>query len=225
MDTSHNIPEPNTQAVDAAHAISPLAQEKTYGERRYSQIFDWGLNYWLNLTASALFSQWAEHGTRPFKLWGMKEAVTPMQMQHNIASFVRDHDPTVKGFKREMIAKHGEVGAEEFIAKRMMARARSITLLLPGFLIMIPSVWLGAKIKPWFVETLNRKHYGEEAMDDPSLKARHEAIRAEARPTFSGALVARLLTMFVAQTAAQTIGSEDNHLNKLGEKFNVTALK
>ena len=37
--------------------ISPLANEKTYGERVYTRVFDWGLNYWANLLASAGFSQ------------------------------------------------------------------------------------------------------------------------------------------------------------------------
>jgi hypothetical protein len=106
-----------------------------------------------------------------------------------------------------------------------MARARSITLLLPGFLVVIPTVWLGAKIKPWFVETLNRWHYGNEAMDDPTLKARHQAIAAEARPTFLGALFGRFGTMIAAQLTAQTMGSKDNFVNKIGDKYNNESLK
>lgn len=124
--------------------ISPLANEKTYGERQYTRIFDWGLNYWTNLLASAGFSQWAEHSTKPFKMWGMKEAQSPRDLQQKLAASVRKHDPFFKffeqGIREEMAGKTAEA-IETAIHDRSMARARSLTLLMPGFLVMIPSVW------------------------------------------------------------------------------------
>ncbi|MDX2095401.1 MAG: hypothetical protein SFW64_05640 [Alphaproteobacteria bacterium] len=197
--------------------VSPLAKDQTYGERKYHAIFDWGVNYWLNLFASAGFSHWAEHATRPFKLpLLMKEAATPRQIQQNLARRLEKIIPKLPFVK----GMEGVV-----LTERSMAVARSATLLTPGFFIMIPSVWLGAKIKPWLIETFDRRHYGEEAMEDPSLKARHEAIRAEERPTFSGAFVARMATAVTAQLAALTIGSDSNFITKLGKKRNIPALE
>ncbi|MES2983726.1 MAG: hypothetical protein V4735_00885 [Pseudomonadota bacterium] len=197
--------------------ISPLAQDKTYGERAYSGVFDWGLNYWTNLLASAGFSQWAEHATRPIKLPFLEKA-SPRQLQSNLADWLAKKDPFMKRLFNDKLASDGLAVAEKIVSERSMARARSLTLLTPGFAVMIPSVWLGAKIKPWFVETLNRHHYGDEAMDDPSLQARHQAIAAEARPTLLGTLVARLGTVLAVQIAAQSVGSDNNLINKWGEK-------
>ena len=227
---------------DKNQAISPLAQDKTYGEKVYSGIFDWGLNYWANLLSSAGFSHWAEHSTAQIKAPFMKKSATPRQIQEDLADWFRTKDifingwdpfkgkspfgegPLLKGLFTKTLEKEGLAVAESVAAKRSMARARSITLLAPGFLIMIPSVWLGAKIKPWLVETMNKMHYGAEAMDDPSLKARHEAIRAEDRPTLFGATMARFGSFFAAQTAAQLVGSENNMVNKLGKRLNNEAL-
>ncbi len=191
--------------------ISPLANEKTYGERWYTRIFDWGLNYWVNLFASAAFSQWVENGTRRIRL-PFVEPASPRELQQKLAQWFKK-SPFMRGMSAEVAAE------------RSMARARALTLLLPGFLVMIPSVWLGAKIKPMFVEWLNRRHYGDEAMDDPSLQARHQAIRAEDQPTFLGAFTARVGTFFAAQATAQLVGSDRNILNKLGEKTNSKFLR
>lgn len=194
---------------EEAPIVSPLANEKTYGERVYSRVFDWGLNYWTNLLASAGFSQWVEHGERPFKLPLMKEPIAPREIQQNFAGKIANLIPKLPFM--------GDI-AKDVAAKRSMAVARSLTLLTPGFFVMIPSVWLGAKIKPWIVETLNKRHYGEEAMDDPSLKARHQAIEAEARPTFAGTFIARCATAVAVNIAALSIGSDRNWINKFGEQ-------
>lgn len=216
--------DPQKKADDTP-VISPLAKDKTYGERWYHSVFDWGLNYWTNLLASAGFSQYAEHATRPIKLWGMKEAASPRDIQQNLAGWLRAHDPMMKSLQRKLESSEGLAKATEVIAERSMARARSLTLLMPGFLVVIPTVWLGAKIKPWFVETLDKRHYGDEAMTDPTLQARHEAIRAEARPTFLGAFIGRMGTMLAVQFTAQAVGSRNNFVNKIGEKYNNESLK
>lgn len=199
--------------------ISPLANERTYGERVYSNVFDWGLNYWTNLISSALFSQWAEHATRPVKIpFLMKEAATPRQIQENLAGWLREKDPMMKSFEKKAFESNAAAEAEAIVAKQAMTRARSLTLLTPGFAVMIPAVWLGAKIKPWFVEHFNRSHYGAEAMEDPSLNARHEAIRAEECPTLAGTVMARMGTVLAVQATAQLAGNEKNLIRKLGAK-------
>jgi hypothetical protein len=213
--------------------VSPLAQDKTYGERKFSLVVDWGLNYWTNLLASAGFSQWAEHGTRPIKLPFIdKPFPSPRVLQEKLATSISKgffmkglHNATFA----EKIAELGTVtdagvaaakeATKEVVAARSMARARSLTLLTPGYLVMIPAVWLGAKIKPAVVEWLDRRHYGAEAMDDPSLIARHQAIAAEERPTFLGTLIARIGTTLAVQVAAQSVGSNNNKINKLGKKL------
>ena len=201
--------------------ISPLAKDKTYGEKKYDLIFDKVLNYWTNLLASAGFSQWAEHSVKPIKMFGDK---SPREIQQGLANWIS------KGYfmnklKENITLTEGEGAAARVVAERSMARARSLTLLAPGFIVMIPSVWLGAKLKPAIVEWFNKRHYGAEAMDDPTLQARHQAIAAEARPTLLGTVVARLGTVLAVQAAAQTIGSDKNLLNQLGEKTNINVLK
>jgi hypothetical protein len=220
------------QKTDETPVVSPLAHDKTYGERWYSGIFDWGLNYWANLLSSAGFSQWAEHGTRPVKFWGMKEAASPRKIQADLAKWINEKDPLMndqvpffKGFKEKMRAELPAAEATVAIAERCMARARSIVLLVPGFFVMIPAVWFGPKIKPWLVQTLNRMHYGEEAMDDPSLIARQQAIAAEERPTLLGTIIARFGTAFAAIATAQLVGSENNFVNKIGKKYNNKSLE
>jgi hypothetical protein len=215
------------QNDDTTPVVSPLAKDKTYGERWYSGVFDWGLNYWTNLLSSAGFSQYAEHGTAPIKLPGMKEAASPRDLQKSLAKFIEGHDPFMQSFKKKMEKVHGANSTEALLAigERSMARARSLTLLMPGFFVVIPTVWIGAKIKPWFVKTLNKMHYGTEAMDDPTLAARQQAIEAEARPTLLGAFTGRMGTFFAAQATAQLVGSEHNFVNKIGEKCDIKALK
>lgn len=235
MDRTEQKKAPDTPVV------SPLAKDKTYGERVYHGIVDWGLNYWTNLLASAGFSHWAENGTNPIKIWGMKKAESPRQIQENLATWIAEKDPFMngkipftqidnplpfmQGFRNKIQAEMPAAEAAIAIAERSMARARSLTLLMPGFAIMIPAVWLGAKIKPWFVEKLDRRHYGDDAMDDPTLKARHHAIAIETRPTFLGTFIARLGTALAVQVAAQSVGSKNNFVNKIGKDHNIESFK
>lgn len=213
------------QKTDDTPVVSPLAKDKTYGERVYHGVVDWGLNYWANLLASAGFTQYAEHSTRPIKLWGMKEADTPRGLQQKLANWFKESDPWMKSLYKKLEQNKGAAEAAEVVAERSMSRARSIILLIPGCFIVIPTVWLGAKIKPWLIEKLDAHHYGAEAMDDPTLKARHQAIAAEARPTFLGATIGRLGTMLAAQIASQAVGSKNNFVNRIGDKVGNESLQ
>lgn len=197
--------------------ISPLANEKTYGERVHSRIFNWGLNYWVNLLASAGFSHWASNSTQEIKVPGFEKA-TPRTHQENLGKWI-SNQWFMRGYKERQIAEHGLEKGLQNLGKRGFAMAESLTLLLPGFAVVLPSIYLGAKLKPWFVQTLNRWHYGNEAMDDPSLKARHEAIAAAEQPTMLGTVFARLATVGAVQLSAKFIGSESNTVNWLGKKI------
>jgi hypothetical protein len=229
-----------------APVISPLANEKTYGERVYSRVFDWGLNYWTNLLASAGFSHWVSNSTNQLQILNGN---SPRDIQTRLGKWISNR-PFMEGYKNSELLKHGGIEAAEKISKglinaeeagaliksasaiaernlgkRGFAMAESLTLLVPGFAVMIPSVWLGAKIKPWLVEKLNQRHYGTDAMDDPSLKARHEALRAEERPTLLGTIIARLGTVLAVQGTAKFIGSESNTINTIGKWTNNESLK
>ena len=220
--------------TDDRPVVSPLVNDKTYGERVYHSIFDIGLNYWANLLSSAGFSQWAEHGNGkvPFS------DKSPRELQKELANGIIKRDPLMtglipftnvkipflKGYADTALKKaaidfpHEEALnlisiSEQMVENRAIARARSLTLLVPGFLIVVPTVWLGAKIKPWFVSKLDQHKYGAGSMDDPTLKARHEAIAAESRPTIFGAVSARLMTMAAVQISAQLVGSKGNFIS------------
>lgn len=187
------------------HDVSPLVRDKTYGERMYDTVFNKGINFWVNLLASAGFSLWAASSRTKIKLPGMAEAATPSVVQTKFIDKVED----------SFIIKSMKNADPETKRKRAVAVSEVFTLLLPGHLIMIPSVWLGAKIKPAFVRYFDKKHYGDNAELDPSIAYRHELVDAEARPTLLGATVGRLGTMATTMTVSRLIGSENSALNKV----------
>lgn len=192
------------------HQISPLAKDKTYGEKKFDFIFDKLLNFTVNLLNSAGFSLWATHytGKVPF----MKEGTTPRVMQQRLADAI-EQSSIMKLIKDPVVRQ-----------ERAYARAELLTLLTPGHFIMIPSVWLGAKIKPWFVKREDRKHYGAAADSDPTIQYRHALVEAEAKPTFLGALVGRAGTVVATQITAGLIGTDRNFINKLGERTGIETL-
>ncbi len=185
--------------------VSPLVRDKTYGERLYNTVFNQGINFWVNLLVSAGFSLWAASSRTKIKLPGMKEAATPSAVQTTLIDKV----------EKSFIIKSMTNATPENKRKRAVAVSEVFTLLMPGHIIMIPSVWLGAKIKPAFVRYFDKKHYGENAENDPSIAYRHDVVDAEARPTLLGATVARIGTMATTMTVSRLIGSEQNALNKV----------
>lgn len=195
--------------------ISPLVKDKTYGERMYNLVFNQGINFWANLLTSAAFSLYAANYRHNIKLPGMKEAATPSAIQNKFIDKV-ENSFVIKSMKgADADTKH----------RRATAIAEVFTLLVPGHLIMIPSVWLGAKIKPAFVRYFDNKHYGENAEQDPSILYRHQMIDAEAKPTLLGATVGRFGTMLTTTTASRIIGSQGNSLSKFGEKHNIESIR
>lgn len=195
---------------DKQPVISPLANDTTYGEQRFHRIFNVGINFWVNLIASAAFTYWASHSKTPFKIPFIgKESLSPLQRQEHLAEGLHKL-PFMKAFGEKLSEKR-------LSAARTMANV--LTLLTAGHFIMIPGVYIGAKLKPKLVEKWDRAHYGDEAMEDPSIKLRHAAVAAEERPTFFGSVMGRVGTVFATQATAYTIGNRNNIPSKLGEKF------
>src|SRR5689334_12134103 len=116
------------QKKDEQKKVSKLEVEKTYGEKIHSFIFDQALNFWANLILSGMFNHWAHNRSEPLKLLGNK---SPMDYYENTRSWIRNRLPeSLRGPKGPATAM-----------------ANTFTLSIPGHIIMIPSVWLGAKIK------------------------------------------------------------------------------
>ncbi|MFM9890132.1 MAG: hypothetical protein ACKVOE_05745 [Rickettsiales bacterium] len=193
--------------------ISPLAKDTTYGERVHKAVFEFGLNFMANLTLSALFSYWVNHSLKPVKLPFMKEAMRPAAIQQQVEGAIG----------KVIGATNAE--ATPFRSKAANSMASVATLTAIGHVIMIPSVWIGGIVKAPMVEWLNRRHYGDAAMEDPSLKARHLAIREEARPTLFGSVFGRFGTIAATQTTAYLVGHNLNLVTLAGRKMGVGALE
>ena len=198
--------------------ISPLANDPTYGERVFQRIYGPGLNFGLNLIVSAAFTYWVNHSHTPITISAKlkkilpkeiidKSPARPAEFQSALAQWAAK-TPIMNLFK-----------TQEIRDKAAHSMAGVFTLTAAGHVVMIPTVWLGAKVKSPFVEWVDKRHYGSEAMNDPSLKARHEAIRHEERPNLFGAVIGRLGTVVATQTAAYTIGHDMNFFVMAGKKW------
>lgn len=196
--------------------ISPLGQDPTYGERVYSRVFDFGINFLANLTLSAGFNYWVNHSLKPIKLFG-KQFSRPGEVQGALTDWI-ERRGIMKVFSDKPFS--AELGSPRRITANTMSGVATLTAM--GHVIMIPSVWLGAKIKSPFVEYFDRKHYGEASLTDPTLVARHAAIANAERPTLFGAIIGRLGTIVATQTTAYTIGGPINLIQGIGK---LTGLK
>ncbi len=196
--------------------LSPLAKDKTYGEKVYDRIFNTGLNFWLNLIASGAFTFWVTHSTKP--LWKPKTF-----MGGEFRNLGELHKVAVEKIAESGLLK--SLKTPELRKARASAIVNVFTLQIPGHAIVIPSVTLGARFKGAIVRHFNKKHYGDEAMESPDLIARHHAIDVEERPTVLGAVVGRLGGMIINMGLGGLIGSEKNLVNKIGDKTNLGGLK
>lgn len=198
--------EPELNKKPEPQAESVFAKEKTFGEKKHAMIFGTAINFWVNLLSSAGFTFWVAHSTSKIKLPGMENAVAPREIQNKLSAWV-ENQFFMKGIENSVT--RGE---------RAHSMATLFTLLIPGHLIMIPSVWLGAKYKSAIVNHYDRKHYGDEAMQSPELQKRHELIEQEDKPTIVGAIVSRVGSFIATQLVARFIGTPDNLINKVGAK-------
>jgi hypothetical protein len=210
--------------VFEGQGISPLANDKTYGERKYNLVFNHLINFWLNLSVSAMFTYWVTHSIKPIKLPFREKLIpAPSEIQQIITRFIHGLSPMNFFGPKSEYDIHNPSSSQRATAANTLSNV--LTLVTAGHFIMIPSVWLGAKIKAPFVEYFNRRHYGDAAMEDPSLVARHKAIEMEERPTLLGAIFGRIGTVFATQFTGYTIGNSMNVVGLAGRKFNIPGLR
>lgn len=201
---------PVTQPTDFQNISLHTSQCKTFGEKAFSGVFDWGINFGLNLALSAAFTHYVSHSSRP--IW--KGASFGKEFFHKSPE-------TAYGWVRDSIMHR--TGASRDVASRM---TDALTLTTGGHLIMVPSVWLGAKCKAGFVEGLDNWYYGKEkAEQDPWLQARHDAVEHSAKPTFLGTVVGRAGTVAAVQLTSITLGAKKNLITGIGHQIGSTRLQ
>lgn len=199
----------------AGEMISPLAKDLTFGEKKYDRIFNFDINFMVNLLSSAAFTTWMSHARTPIKLPFAKEKIAPYMIQKKWAEGIS---------KLPIMQLFGDkTSAARISVSKTMAGILSLTFA--GHFVMIPSVWLGSKFKSQLVNKWDREHYGEDAQEDPSLKLRHAMVAAEERPTLLGAVLGRLGTIFATQFTGYTVGNGNNIPSLIGRKCNIGFLK
>lgn len=212
------IIEPKREQLEKKQQLSPIAQEKTYGERQYDFIFGTVINFWVNLIFSAAATHLVTHSKANFKLPFLNKETSLSGMQQLVTEKIHNSPPM------RLFGENAAYDPATKLTPRIRAAntlANVLTLTSAGHFVMIPSVWLGAKIKAPLVRHFNRKHYGDAAMEDPTLKARHAAIEMEERPTLFGTLVGRAGSMVATQAVGYTIGNDANLFKWIGGKLNL----
>lgn len=207
MDLNEQTNQQETQDV------TPERLPKTYGEKKYDFIFGTVINFWVNLLSSAAFTYWVSHSTSKIKLPFSPEAKAPSEYQKEMADWLSE-TAALKGINNQQ-ERH----------ERAYSMVNLFTLLMPGNVIMIPSVWLGAKFKKPIVEYFDRQHYDDATLHSDEIQARHDVVETEERPTLFGAIVGRLGTIGATQTVARFIGSEGNFISKFGKKQGIGMLE
>lgn len=205
----------------AKQKISPLAKDKTYGERIYDFVFNNLINFWVNLIASAAFTYWVSHSKQPIKLpFISKEFSPPSVLQGKIAGWIHD-----RGFMGVFDSNRPDPTAFTKRERYASNAANVFTLVSAGHPILIGSVWLGAKIKTPFVKFFDKMHYGKDGMNDAAIKLRHAKVEAEERPTIFGAVLGRLGSIVATQFTVYSIGNPDNWFKALGRHLPGQTLK
>jgi hypothetical protein len=190
---------------------------RTQGEKTYDLVVNGGINFALNLTISAMFSHWVKNSTKP--VWKDAPFAKEMLSRSPIAAY-----ETLVGKLQKtpfMNVLKTDSGKRE-VASKM---ADLLVLTTPGWVVMVPSVWLGEKFKGDIVHAIDKAHYGNEATQPDWVKERHDEIDNGKKPTLLGALVGRAGTVGMTQLTAYTIGSEKNVFRYFGEKGEIGFLK
>lgn len=213
---THTVPESVSRRDDSASLFASKAPylQKTLGEKLYSGVFDWGINFGVNLFVSAAFTQYVTHSKVP--IWKS----VPFGGKWLKQSSIFNHSPEVaynhvrSGIGRGLKAISFGAFDPAPVAKVM---ADALTLTTAGSVIMIPSVWLGAKCKAGFVNAVDTLWYGHGNEETAAwLGARHEHVATEPKATLAGAIIGRIGTIGAVQLTSATLGANANLIKKLG---------
>lgn len=201
-----------------------LSTNRTFGEKVHHAIFDVGINFILNLTLSAAFTHWVSHSQKSFTLFS-KEFEAPSKIQRKVAKAIHDIPGLLRPFGKREAYEIDKIPLNNTRVSVATTMSQILTLTAIGHPIMIPSVWLGAKVKAPMVAWLNRRHYGDEAMQSDDMQKRQAMIDAAERPTLLGATVGRLGTILATQTVGYTIGNASNIIGFTGRKLGIPVIK
>jgi hypothetical protein len=102
----------------------------------------------------------------------------------------------------------------------------AFTLLMGGHVVAVTVVKPAEDKKSEIIRWLDEKHYGKDGELSPEIKAAHERIDHEMKPTWAGTFLARMGGWLAVQASAFTIGSDkSNSIQLLGKKLNNSYLE
>lgn len=209
--TAPQSPDQQAEALYAQFTPVSAANDcKTFGEKAHHWLFDIGINFAANLVISAGFTHWFKHSHAP--IWEN----APFGKNFFGKSPENAHAYVQRGIRNTLKVSDG-------IAGKM---TDALTLTTGGHIVMIPSVWLGEKIKTSFVQTLDNWHYGKDQVaQDPWIAHRHTVVNQEAKPSLLGTVVGRAGTVVAVQLAAMTLGDSKNMISWAGNKTGIETFK
>jgi hypothetical protein len=189
---------------------SAAQNNPTFGEKLHYRLFDLGLNFGVNLLVSAAFTNWVKNSHAP--VW--KNAPFAKKMLNS--SPENAHAFLQRGIRKGIKVSDGVAGK----------MTDALTLTMGGNFVMIPSVWLGEKVKTRFVQAADDYHYGKDSsQNDPWLAHRHHVLATEDKPSLFGAVVGRAGSLMATQLTAMTLGDSKNIMSNIGKKYDIARLK
>lgn len=184
--------------LDPASKSDPFAmtksRDKTWGEKVFDRSVYGVAGYGVNLFLSALISYFI------------------LENKHGagFANFLRE-----KFYKKTLGLKDPST---------IDTMTNAFTLLTGGHIVATMMIKPAEDHKSEIVRWLDKKHYGENAEQDPEIRQAHERIDHEASPTFLGILAARMSSWGIVQLAAYSVGNKENFINKFGKKYDFQGL-
>lgn len=114
---------------------------------------------------------------------------------------------------------YGRIGVQSDYMRTTLTNA--FTLLSGGHFVALGIVKPGEDHKSEIVRWLDNQHYGENAEENPEIKAAHQRVDREMKPTWIGTFLARMGGWSTVQFVAFGLGNEQKNLvQTLGKKWN-----
>jgi hypothetical protein len=142
-----------------------------------------------------------------------------------------NHTRAGRGVYKWLDNTYKKAGISDEYTRNQLSNA--FTLLTGGHVTAV-AVKLSENRKGRFVRWLDKKHYGEDAENNPEIAAAHARIDAESQPTWKNILLSRVICWATIQATAFTVGKNDNPLTygdegnllmKFGRERNIPGIK